>query len=95
MITDRILRAKTVRDYVCSVCWGPLMDVMVEGVPDVVCANYHTEHAGFVTKRYADRRKTDSLGDAYDVRHLLQKAGVMQNPHAGKTAKQILDELGF
>ena len=85
------VRCLIIRDYVCSVCWGHL-DLFNEHVE---CAKYGTEHEGYVTKHYAENRRQDDAGDFIDARHTLRAAGIIENPHEGKTADQLLDELGF
>ena len=95
---DDFWASLTIRDYVCSNCWGHLdkMPAPEERAWFVYCPNCGIENTtGYVTKYFAERRRADSAGDLADTRHMLQKIGVIKNPHAGKTVKQLLEELGF
>jgi len=80
-----------IRDYVCAICWGHL-DLFNE---QIECAKYGKDHEGFVTKHYAENRRQDDAGDFIEARQVLRDAGIVENPHEGKTTDQLLDELGF
>lgn len=89
------LVAYTLRDYCCAKCWGGLDLFHIAGQDVIECAKYGAEHAGFVRKAYTARRQQESEGDVLDVKDLLREMGVIDNPHKGKTAQQLLEELGF
>jgi len=89
---DQTLALLTVRDFVCAVCWGDL-----EWRPDkqVLCKQYGDQHQGHVTRYYVEERKRQDRGDALEACHLLKKIGVIEDPHKGKSADQLIHELGF
>ena len=92
---DAILTQKIIRDYVCSKCWGHL-NARVSGDELVVeCASDPQEHSGFVTKHYVEQRRAESLGEYIEANELLKSIGVTKNPHAGKSADQLIKELGY
>lgn len=90
---DRQLAADTVELYVCAVCWSPLYERFDATGESIVTCMVHPEHEGYVTKAYAERRRAESLGEAAEVKELLNGLGITKNPHAGKTAEQIIAEL--
>ncbi len=86
------------RKYVCSVCWGNLTREWVEGkhgVDAVYCGNPGCSGTGFVTRKYAERRRDQSNSDYIEARHNLGKALNLPNPLAEKTADELIKELGF
>ncbi len=48
-----------IRNYVCAVCWGSLHTIRGE----IVCRVYGKEHAGFVTRKYAEKRRAESYAE--------------------------------
>ena len=95
-LLDDILAEITVRDYVCSNCWGHL-NMYPAGKRQwrVECHNCGEHTVGFVTKYYTQKRLGDSLGELIDTRPMLQDLGIIQNPHKDKTVEELLAELGF
>lgn len=90
------MAVKTVRDYRCSVCWSGLQLVEIAQQEYIcICSHYGEEHAGYHHRKFVERRGSDSMAEAMDVNHMLRQAGVIDNPHKGKTAKQLIEELGF
>lgn len=86
----------TVRDYVCSSCWG---HVLAWPQPDsnlveVLCHSCGVETRGFVSKYFVDERRQQDHFDAYEVARLLQDLGVIERPPQ-RSPEQILEELGF
>jgi hypothetical protein len=89
------LASKTVRDYVCSTCWGSLETEPQHGSPNwVVCCSTCDETRGFVSRYYTDERRTQDHFDALEVKKLLQDLEIIDRPPK-KTEGQILEELGF
>jgi hypothetical protein len=87
------LAEKTKRDYCCSVCWNHLMLKAAPGrMFTIECAAHGTEHTGFVTKAYVERRRSESRGELAEARHNL--AGVMF-PVEQRTEQEIMKEIGF
>ena len=94
-LEDRVAQL-TERDYCCAQCWGSLMRMPApERKWFVVCRAYGEEHSGYVTRYYAEKQRSNSVGDLMDVRRSLEEAGVIQNEHKGKSKEQLLKELGF
>lgn len=87
----------TVKRYVCSMCWGEL-----ETVPDpsdvtahfVLCKRCKEETRGYITKYFADHRRSESIGEERDVIRLLQTVGIFQKPPR-RSVEQNLKDLGF
>ena len=94
-LLDDILAYKTVRDYVCSNCWGHLLYFPVGMKWRIECHNCGEHTVGFVTKYYTQKRLGDSLGELIDARPMLQDLGIIQNPHEDKTVEELLREMGF
>lgn len=95
---DAELARKTVKDYCCSNCWGDLEltpDLRGNGLYFAVCSKCKDETKGYVTRYFANRRRTESEFELRDATRLLQEIGIMPNPNAGKTREQLLKELGF
>ena len=62
----------------------------------VYCPNCGEDNTkGYVTKFFADMRRSENEGERMDVEDLMTSIGLLENPHKGKTEKQLLDELGF
>ena len=94
-LTEALAR-KTVKFYACSNCWGELeMQPAENGQYRVVCKACQNETKGYVTQYFVNRRRAESEFEELDATHLLRKIGVLDNPHAGKSTQQLLEELGF
>ena len=86
--------AYTVKHYCCAVCYGHLIERIVDhSTSTVECARYGYEHSGYVTKSYTDRRKSDSYAEALEVRQAMKAWGML--PNSQREPKEILSELGF
>jgi len=86
----------TLRDYRCATCWGPLVALDLQNEArefDVHCANPECSGTGFVTAAYVDRRRSDDLADYSDAAYNLRD--VLPGLKSGKTADEIIQELGF
>lgn len=95
---DFLMARKTVKHYACSNCWGELEMIPDEAQPDlyqVKCKKCGDETKGYVTQHYVERRRSESQFEEVNATHMLMKAGVLDNPLAGKTTEQLLKELGF
>lgn len=96
-MSDTLAR-KTVKRYVCSMCWGAL-----EIHPDpidpeknyVFCEKHQEETRGYVTRYFADRRRNESAFEKMDAENLLRRMGVIENPLAGKSQQELLKEIGY
>ena len=86
----------TLRDYVCSNCWGHLIKYPVEGRKyRVLCHRCDERTKGYVTRYFAEGRRSESIAEKSDARQLLQGLGIIPNEHQGKSAKELLNELGY
>src|SRR5690349_21448428 len=92
-ILNDILARKTVKFYACSACWGELEAIPAEAGYKVLCRSCGEETKGYVTQNYVNRRRSESAFEEVNATHMLMKAGVLENPHAGKSVEQLLKEL--
>lgn len=93
VIETQELAEKLQRYYVCAGCWGHLtLYHAPERMVRIVCDKCG-DGRGFVTKRFAEGRRSDSIGEAMDVRKTLQMMGVLAK--SNRTADQVLADLGF
>lgn len=92
-----VLAEVTVRDYVCSNCWGHLVKWPLSGSRMwlVLCARCGDQTRGYTTRYYAESRRSESIGEYREAKNLLEDFGVLENEHSGKTVEQLLKELGF
>jgi len=83
--------------YVCATCWGELelVPTDVSHLFRVECIRCGSGTTGYVTKAFANRRRDESAGELVNTSRMLRKLGIIENPNAGKTAKQLLTEMGF
>ena len=90
------LKELTIRDYVCSNCWGDLLDYPMDNrMWMVICHSCREDTRGYVTRYFAESRRSESVGEKMETRILLQGLGIIPNEHAGKSAAELLQELGF
>jgi predicted amidophosphoribosyltransferase len=94
-ILNDVLARKTVKFYACSNCWGELESIPAENGYQVLCRKCGDDTKGYVTQGYVTRRRAESQFEEVNATHMLMKAGVLDNPHAGKSTEQLLKELGF
>lgn len=95
-IVDIVLSETTVRDYVCSVCWGHLIRRRYDLTSDIVeCGVYGPLHSGYVTKFWVERQRQADQNNSAEAKDMLRTIGIIRNEHEGKSEKQLLDELGF
>ncbi len=86
------LAEKIQRDYVCAVCWQHLIIHNGKGVITIECSKYGHEHSGYITKSYADRAHSDSLGELAEAKYHL---GPILGFEPKRTETEILKDLGF
>jgi len=92
-LTPQLAR-RTVARYVCSACWGHLIEYPQDRESSLVlCHKCDNETPGYVTKYYAERRRSDSIGEKMDVNYNLRS--IIPGEHAGKSEEQLTSELGF
>jgi len=85
------------RDYLCSKCRGPLIFEHLKSTNTLInctihCANSECKGEGFVTKAFVEARKQEALADFLDAyANLNEVLGIS----SGKTAEELIKELGF
>jgi hypothetical protein len=84
------------RDYLCSRYWG---DLVINLAPDrkyfVECFRCGNETPGYVTKSWAEKRRSESISEGIEVNQLLRELNLIPNPFESKTAEELIRELGF
>ena len=91
---DDQLADTTVRDYVCSNCWGHLLKYPRPGHTWLVkCHRCGNLTKGYVTKAYAGRRKSESVGDLMDVKINLES--VLPGIKPRKSPDETMKDLGY
>ncbi len=86
----------TLRDYLCSNCWGHLLAFPLEGqLSLVVCHRCGDETKGYVTKYFVDGRRSESHGERHEAKQMLEDMGIIQREHSGKSADELIKEMGF
>jgi hypothetical protein len=88
--------------YVCAVCWGDLSIIETDEGYRVICPKSNAGEctgSGFVTRRYAQRRKEESKVEKMEVRyiyiHQYKMPEIIGLPRETKSQAQLLSELGF
>lgn len=81
------LRLQTISRYVCARCWG----ILIEDGDEIRCADPRCDGQGYVTKKYAERRRQESIMELANARVILPKV-FGEKPRPVET---ILKELGF
>ncbi len=96
-LLDDGLADKTIRDYVCSICWGHLIKLPAEGRKGrVECARHGEETPGYVTKFYANKRLAESRVEKLDVRENLRGLHILPpSPVEKETVEELMKDLGF
>jgi hypothetical protein len=83
-----------VAGYVCADCWGPLSAHPVDDGVDIHCGECGAATPGFVSMRYTEKRKSESLAQYYLARKALREAVPWFFP-AKKVPDQLLKDLGY
>ena len=95
LLDDRMAEL-TIRDYVCSNCWGHLQKWPEEDrMWLVICHRCGEETKGYVTRYYAEGRRSESFAEKCETRLLLESMGIIHNELSGMTEEELLAELGF
>lgn len=69
---SRIDLDETIRNYVCSTCWGALSFKYHDKKWYAICPNCGYETIGYTSKAYAERRRSDSEHEAIEAAHNLR-----------------------
>ena len=95
LLNDQLMEI-TLRDYVCSNCWGHLLAYpQGERMWMVICHRCEDETKGYVTRYFAESRRSESIGERSETRSLLQEMGIIQFDESDKSLDQLVRELGF
>ena len=88
------LANKTVSNYVCSNCWGDLVKYHAPNrMSRVKCVNCGDDTPGFVTRWYAEKRRSESMADKLDIQINLRD--IFPSEYAGKSPDELVKELGY
>jgi hypothetical protein len=67
------LAAITIRDYACSNCWSHLIKIPAPNrLWYVKCPTCGDDTRGYVRKEFVARRRSESIGEKMEVKHLLR-----------------------
>lgn len=88
-----LLAFSTLKHYVCAHCYGALT-LLADDTErwTIECPNCGPT-CGFVTKTYAEGRKSASYGEKLEVDQLLERLGIVKKIR--RPIEQNLKELGF
>ncbi len=90
--TDEAIDLQT--NCVCSRCYHPVICTPgVSGLLIAQCSNPNCNGEGFVTRHYAERRKSDSWSELAEARENLK--AFIPEPEDNRTCDEILAALGF
>jgi hypothetical protein len=62
---------------------------------EVHCEDSECSGMGFVSRRYVEKRSSEDMADYQEARRNLKTALNLPDPNAGKTADQLIKEIGF
>ena len=94
-MNEALMADHTVKHYVCARCWGHLVKYFRDGEIIIECPNDECNGQGYVTKYYAEKRKLESSNEKLEIKQAFWDLGIVEDPNAGKTADELLNELGF
>jgi len=83
----------TVAHFVCSNCWGHLVEHLTDTGVMFLCGSCGEETKGYVSKRYVERRQQESQAERLDARQVLK--AIIKPAISGQSEMQNLKELGF
>jgi DNA-directed RNA polymerase subunit RPC12/RpoP len=83
--------------YVCARCWQPLVILrQADGTEIVECSNRENCNGkGYVTKRYAEQRRSDSWFERLEVLINYPQLSKSRMANRVKSEQELLSELGF
>ena len=90
---DRLDLDDTLRDYVCSICWGPLKFVYEDGQWFALCAEHDEETTGYTSKMFAERKRTESESELIEAERNLRS--LMGLTRERQPIEKNLSDLGF
>ena len=83
----------TVAEFVCSQCYGHLVEHPIDTGVMVLCGTCGEDTKGYVRKQYVERRRQESQHERLEAKQVLKS--VIKPAISGKTETQNLHELGF
>ena len=85
-----------VSDYVCAGCWGRLNIRHLTDSHNVVvfCSNCG-DNRGLHYHTWTENERQLNQTYAIEAKKTLRDLGIIPNPHEGKSADQLIKELGF
>jgi len=95
---SRIELDETLRDYVCSTCWGALTFVHRENdVPGkpwyAICPECKERTAGYTSKKFTERKRVENEQEYFEAVHNLREVlGLKPEP---QSIEKNLSDLGF
>ncbi len=84
---------ETLRDYVCSTCWGTLAFRYVDGQWFAVCPNCGENTAGYASKHFAEHKRKESERELAEAAHNLRD--VLGLKPERQSEDKNLSDLGF
>lgn len=95
-IVSRQLIQDTLRNYVCSKCWGDLGSYRnTNGSYRVFCKNENCDGTGFHKRSYAEKALNENKLDAKEAKDNLRNVIPGLFPENNKTADELVKLLGF
>lgn len=85
----------TLRDYVCSICWGVLDFHQDRETRQwyALCRRHKEETVGYTSRKFAERKREESVGELVEAeRNLRDLMGLRKKK---QTAEEAIQELGF
>lgn len=85
----------TLRDYVCSICWGPL-DFHQDRETHLwyaLCRTHKGETVGYTSRKFAERKRSESEHELLEAAHYLRD--LMGLRHEKRSENEAMKELGF
>jgi hypothetical protein len=90
---DRDQLDETLRDYVCSICWGALTFRYVDGKWYAVCPECLEDTKGYTSKKFAERKRDESAGELLEAERNLRDVLGLRPPR--QTTEKNISDLGF
>lgn len=91
----RHLLDDTLRDYVCSICWGPL-DFHQDRETHhwyALCRTHKNETVGYTSRKFAERKRDESVNELLEAKRNLGDLMGLRKPK--QSVKEAMKELGF
>jgi hypothetical protein len=84
---------ETLRDYVCSTCWGTLTFIHVDGQWYAICPECKENTTGYTSKKFTERKKLENEQEYLEAAHNLRDVlGLKPEP---QSKEKNLSDLGF